>query len=60
MIKRTDTLTAFKIDQAVDLATSRGVLAAARFLDKQRVPVAISMRILGLAPGGKRAHVRSS
>jgi hypothetical protein len=50
MILRNDRTTAFKIDLAVNIMTTSGVLAAARFLDKQRVPVDISLRVLGQIP----------
>ncbi|WP_143084701.1 hypothetical protein [Massilia yuzhufengensis] len=54
MIKRTDIATAFKVDLAVDMAATRGVLFAARFLDRQQVPTGVSLRALGETSGGRR------
>lgn len=59
MVPRDDKITAFKVDIAVNMMKVSGVLAAARFLDKQQVPVDVSLRVLGQTPGGKREVINA-
>lgn len=47
MNKRSDLTTASVIDVAVTILTARGVLIAARFLDKHQVATDVAIRVLG-------------
>ena len=60
MITRIDKTTALKIDLAVNLIASHGILAAARFLDKHEIPLNVSLRILGQTQGGWRKIIGSA
>jgi len=60
MIIRIDKTTALKIDLVINLMASHGILAAARFLDKNETPLDVSLRILGQAQGEKRKVISSA
>lgn len=58
-VQRDDKITAFKVDVAVNMMKVSGVLAAARFLDKQQVPFDVSLRVLGQTPGSRREVINA-
>lgn len=60
MIIRNDKTTALKIDLAINLMASNGILTAARFLDKNGIPLDVSLRILGQTQGEKRKAIGSA
>jgi hypothetical protein len=59
MVTRNDMNTAFKVSLALNLMASHGILSAARFLDKHQIPIDVSLRVLGQAPGGTREAIKS-
>jgi len=60
MIIRIDKTTALKIDLVINLMASHGILAAARFLGKNEIPLDVSLRILGQTQGEKRKVISSA
>lgn len=52
--KRIDLTTAFYVDTAIKMRDSNGLLAAARFLDKNKVPLEIAVRVVAITEGNCR------
>lgn len=59
MIKRTDRMTAFHVDLAVNLAGSHGVHAGARAMFEAGLPIELAQRVL-LRPGQRRGTTERS